>query len=127
MRKLLAVLFLFSGTLLVSACITHHGKFTLIATRPVNLDYLDLETLPSKKTIKSESSGDTLLSIVRFGEMRTTPEDAIDKIFTDEKFGNLFVDATIVEISTYAYYLVEQKFIVKGTIVKVPNNRTQEN
>ena len=67
------------------------------------------------------------MSIVRFGEMRTTPEDAIDKIFADEKFGNLFVGATIVEISTYAYYLVEQKFIVKGTIVKVPNNRTQEN
>lgn len=121
MKKLLAALFVFAGMFLFSACISRHGKFTLIATRPADLDFLDLQTARQQKSVRTESAGDTLLSIVRFGEMHATPEDAVDKAFAKEKFGNLFVDAEIIEISTYAYYLIEQKFVVKGTLVDVPD------
>ncbi len=97
---------------LLTACgSTRLADLNAVSTRDVNLDRIDLDTLPGE-VIEGESSAFIFL-FIPFGS--PTLQDAVDDAL-DKSNGDLMVDAVAYQ-SSWWFLIGQSKITIKGTVV----------
>ena len=99
--------------MLLSGCATRLGDMSVISTRNVSLDEVDLDSLPQVKGVTGKDSKFIFL-FIPFGVPHL--EDAIDDAL-DKGDGDVMVDA-IVHRQGWWFLIGETSLKVKGTVVK---------
>jgi hypothetical protein len=110
--------FVFLGLALISTgCTTRIGDMTMLGTRSVSLNRLDLDKLPQTKNVTGEDSKFVFL-FIPFGvpHLKDAVDDALNK-------GNGDLMTDVVLYSSGWWFLVGQNTLqVKGTVVKTREN-----
>ena len=113
MKKLFSLIVV----LMLSACTTNHGTFTVLSKNIVDLDNLDLSTQQKIKNVEGKSVGHIVIAIP-FGEMNPSLESAMTDAF-NRTDGDLFTDATIKSYFFYIPYVYGQAgVVVEGDVIK---------
>jgi hypothetical protein len=113
-----SVVVLGAAVLLLSGCsVRRQGDMSMLSTRNVNLDQLDLDELPqTKRVIGKDSRWILLFFPIGFPRLEGAVDDALDK-----GDGDVMVDA--VMYSKRWWFLIGQNTMkVKGTVVKTRAN-----
>lgn len=98
--------------LLFASCAIRQADLTMISTKNVALDKVDIDSLPQKKNIEGEDSNFWFL-FIPFGFPQL--EDAVDEALNKGN-GDLMTDAVIY--TKHWWFLIGQDTIkVKGTVV----------
>lgn len=99
--------------MLLSGCSTRLGDFSVISTRNVSLDRVDLDALPQTRGVTGKDTSFIFL-LIPFGFPHL--EDAIDDAL-DKGGGDIMIDGVLR--STIWWLLIGQSTLsVKGTVVK---------
>ena len=116
--KLLKVIFVVLSILFFcSACSVRLADLSVVATQNVNLDKVDLDTLPQVKGIKGKDTVFIFL-FIPFGVPHL--EEAIDDALQKGN-GDVLLDAVLY--SRGWWFIIGQSSLeVKGTVVKTRNN-----
>lgn len=112
-----AGLFALAALLTSSGCMSRVGDMTMLSTRNVSLDRLDIDKLPQKTGITGRDSTFMFL-FIPFGQphLKNAVDDALNK-----GGGDLMTD---VVVSRGAWWFIVGQDIVevKGTVVKTRGN-----
>ena len=117
-RRLLLEVCLGLGMLVISGCSMRICDFSVIATKNVSLDKVDLDALPQVKGVTGEDSR-FILVFIPFGVPHL--EDAIDDAL-DKGNGDVMIDA-VVHSKGWWFVVGETALTVKGTVVNTRGNR----
>ena len=113
MKKLFSLLAL----IILSACSTNHGTFTVLSKNIVDLDNLDLSTQQKVKNVEGESTG-YIAIVFPFGELNPNIESAMTDAF-NRTDGDLFTNATVKSYGFYIPYIYGQFGVsVEGEVIK---------
>ena len=106
-----------SAALFLSGCAVRLGDMSVLSTRNVSLDRVDLDSRPQVKGVVGEDSKFMLLFIpLGIPHLEDAVDDALDK-----GQGDVMVDAVIH--STGWWFIIGQNSLrVKGTVVKTREN-----
>ncbi|MDF0673693.1 MAG: hypothetical protein P0120_05030 [Nitrospira sp.] len=104
-------------TLLTAGCSTRIADMTVITTRIVALDRVDLDKLPTKRRVAGESTRWTILIIpLGFPTIKEAVDDALDK-----GGGDLMTDAVVTSEGWTAILFGLTRLKVEGDVVKTRN------
>ncbi len=103
--------------LVVSGCMTRIGDMTMVSTRNVSLDRMDIDKLPQTRNVVGEDSRFIFL-FIPFGVPHL--KDAVDDALNKGK-GDLMTDVAIYQ-GGWWFLVGEMKMRVKGTVVKTRGN-----
>ncbi len=96
-----------------TGCAMRQGDMTIVSTRNVNLDRVDLDSMPQVRQVTGETSRPIILFIpLGYPHLEDAIDDALDK-----GDGDVMTDAVI---HTDGYWLLlfgENKIRVKGTVI----------
>ncbi len=113
MKKLLSIL----SILLLSACSTYEGSFSIISKDNVNLSSLNIENSPIKRNVTGKDSVFYFLGLPFSQEYLPTLQNAIDNGL-DKGNGDAFLNAE-VEFSGWSIILFGANTItIKGDVIK---------
>lgn len=99
--------------MLLTGCATRLGDMSVISTRNVTLDRVDLDSLPQVKGVTGKDSKFMFLFIpLGFPHLEDAIDDALDK-----GGGDVMVDA-VVHRQGWWFLIGENALKVKGTVVK---------
>jgi hypothetical protein len=101
-----------------TGCMTRVGDMTMLSTRNVNLDRLDIDKLPQQKNITGEDSVVVLLGIpLGQPHLKNAVDNALDK-----GNGDLMTDV-VLSAGGWSIFIIGQATLeVKGTVVKTRGN-----
>lgn len=111
-RILTAMMFLVGVVSLTGCSTIRLGDLSLMSTKNVNLDEVDLDTLPQQKGIEGEDTKFVLL-FIPFGIPHL--EDAVDDAL-EKGGGDLIADAVIYSKGWW-FIIGETTLSVKGTVI----------
>ena len=116
-RVQILIIFIFSLSCLIAGCSMRIADFTICTTRNVNLDRVDLDTLPQQDKVEGFDKKFIFLFIpFGFPHLETAVDDALDK-----GNGDVMVDTAVY--SEWWWFIVGQTGIkVRGTVVKTRGN-----
>jgi hypothetical protein len=98
--------------LLSAACAIRQGTYTMLSTRNVTLDKVDIDSLPQKKDVEGEASRFVFL-FIPFGYPHLA--DAVDDALSKGN-GDLMTDVAIYTKSWW-FLIGQNTIIVKGSVV----------
>jgi len=109
--------FIFSG------CITHHGTFSVLSNKPVNLSELDIDTADKATGIEGKAVQHNLLIFIPFGNILPTLREAIDDALL-KGGGDVITNATVTyNVYCFLPLYMQQGWFVKGDVVKANVNK----
>ena len=99
----------------LSACSIRTADMTLMSTRIVHLDRVDIDKLPTTKRVVGETSKTTILLIPFFGlpQLKDAVDDALNK-----GNGDLMTDAVVYQSQWTAILVGGMTIRVEGDVVK---------
>ena len=94
-------------------CTTRVGDLTMISTKSVSLDRVDLESFPQKRAVEGKTSKWIILFIpLGFPHLEDAIDDALDK-----GNGDVLIDGVVYGGGWWALLVGKQVIKTKGTVV----------
>ncbi len=116
MKKLVALAFI---SLLLSACTTDHGNFTVLSNKIVNTQDFSLDQNPNQKNVKGESIQHSILFFSINGE--PTINDALNDVLRKSD-SDVMTDAQIKYVDWTILLYGQRGWTIQGNAVKTRNN-----
>ena len=109
-----ACVFLLSGIVIASVgCTTRVGDLTIVSTRLVDLDKVDLDTLPTKRRVQgSDMKWNVLLIPIGIPHLEDAIGDALDR-----GGGDVMTDVTLHYRAWTAILFGQQGYLATGDVV----------
>ena len=103
--------------IIISACTTNHGTFTVISNQIVDLDNINIATTKKTRNVEGESVGHIIIFIPA-GELKPDLESAMNDAFSKVD-GDLFTNAEVHSTFYYIPYIYgRSSMTIKGDVVK---------
>lgn len=108
---------LFLCAVMLSACTTNQGTFTVLSKNVVDLDNLDLSTQKKVENIEGTSRGHIVV-FIPCGETNPNVESAMTEVFKKAD-GDLLTDASVTSYFFWIPYIYGQFGVtVEGDVIK---------
>ncbi len=117
MRRFLLLTAMVVPMLILTGCAVRLGDMSVISTRNVTLDRVDLDRLPQVSSVTGKDSTFIFL-FIPFGVPHL--EDAIDDAL-DKGGGDVMIDA-VIHSQGWWFIIGQSTLKVKGTVVKTRGN-----